>query len=672
MAEPNPFAKFDQPNPFARFDEQSLTSASPSNPITKAMGRGPIDPIDDPVMMPGMDVQAIASLPTDSTTRGRYFASKLFPQMSPDDAMSHMGIRNGRWFYVNDKGRAFYAEPEASLKDIGKLPASLVGPALPMAGSIAGGVLTEPVAGGIIGAAGGASVGDAIRQGAANIFAGEDKSVPSRVLQNVGEAAKGGIGQGIGVLASAGLGALVNRNPLGVEGYDVGLLNPQRVQQMEAAQQAAQGMGVTITPGEAGNVRSLLARQRQLGRNDRSATALSDFYAERNATQVPGAWDSVMSGLSGQSAPGLGARQLAEGAQGTIDATRADRIAQAKPLYQSVMQPSNVMAPQDYAALMQGNTIASGALESVRSDPVLASSVKGMPDESLPVLDLAKRRLDDMYDSAMRSGERNRARIIGQARDDFVQNLDSKFPGYADARKAYAGASPDVDELENGIVGMAAKDRANAWQGVPKTVFDATSSDPLAISNARNAYQRAGRMDEWNAGLRSYLDNVFAQYAKQSQGPSSGIVRNVWDDTRQRANLKAAMTPDQFDAFKSLVENVLRPVSRAPAEGSPTATDLGASFTGGAIKKAISGLRSMRPWDVPSILADHLENRASGAAAERIVDLITQPGSAASLRRLRMITPGTQGWINEVGNLATGIGINSAIPGPADMPPSAN
>ena len=70
----------------------------------------------------------------------------------------------------------------------------------------------------------------------------------------------------------------------------------------------------------------------------------------------------------------------------------------------------------------------------------------------------------------------------------------------------------------------------------------------------------------------------------------------MWADLRQRAILSAAMTPNQRTAFQDFMR-VMDMVQRAPAEGSPTATDLGAraAFAGPGARAVAAGTDAAGP-----------------------------------------------------------------------------
>lgn len=634
-------------------------------------GPGALEAIEDPNKLAGVVAQGVASLPTDPDAKAKYLAKSL------GIPLDRVGFKGGRVVYLADDGKTYYAEPSFSpidnpkrtLIEAPQLAASAFGPSLSAAGSIAGGALTPEFGAGIPGAAAGGAAGDAARQGLAAWLTKETLPPMDRALSIAENAALGGVGEGAGKALFKGAQVYANRgNPLKVSGYDLARATPPRINAAEANMKLAQNAGVTVTPGEATNMRSLLNRQRQLGRQEEGATPLADFYLKRNTEQLPSAFDKmVLSRISPQSAPALGARDLQQGAGDTIKAAVNARRVASKPGYDAVMRPDNVLPPADFNHLMANNPIAANALKAVRADPELSTSIEGMPDSSLPVLDLVKRHMDAMWKGFKADPKGgNHARIVGGARDEFLTALDGAFPGYDTARAAFEGASPAVTELKNGLVGLAAKDRASGLQNVPTTMFGVASADPISIASARAGFQKAGKMAEWNAGVRSYLDGLFQSAAKQAQGPAANFWKTIKGDSRQYANLKAALDPTHLDALDQFMK-IAEMVKRAPAEGAQTATDIGGRSAFAGKMSKIAGYVA-NPLKIPAGVQNWLADQSAGKNVAQLVDLITSPNSIRELRRLKMLSPGSQKWTAGITNLMTQGGAGE-IPSPSPDQP---
>lgn len=726
LVPPPPPGYTDKPAP----PQQYLDAPDPTNPMANAMQAqaGPLTVQDLPTKYPKLGATAIASLPSDPQAKIDYLAQSLFPGASKEMATRRMGISNGRAFYIDYDGKAYYAEPSfdpmtAPMRTLATLPdqvAGAIGPGMETAAGMGAGLATAEFAGGVPGAAAGGALGNAVRQGLSYGLTGEEKPVTARLMEAGGAALGEGAGQLLGLGLAKTTGGAFNRNPLRVAGYDAGGLSSKRIAEMEAAADKARQMGVTVTPGEAGGVTSLLQRQRQLGRLPESADAINDFYTRRNTQQLPTGWDQVLREVSGVSAPGVGARNLGEAAAGTIKAAKDARSAKAGPIYEEAFAansslaspeinlilrtPAGKQALKDAAEIMQNDRsfmalpdpektalvnelVSIGKMEAPNTGVGVASGLK------MRSLDYIKKALDYKYQelaAAGRLGEarpiKNLAKALRNEMDALdttkvttpVRGPDGRFTGetvtskgkYAEARAAFAGDSPEVTGLEKGLVGLAAKERASGMQNIPKVLFDASSADPISIITARNAFEKAGKMDDWNAGLRSYLQNIFDTAAKQDQGPAVSLHRALKADARQYNNLKAAMTPKQFSAFEDFM-SVLDMVKRAPKEGSPTATDVGSrdAFVGPGAKAASNTVRAINPINWPTAIANKIDDWSAGKNAAEMVDIITNPKAVQSLRRLRVLKPGSEKFIQELGYLGAVSGFSSMSSGPDDRSP---
>jgi hypothetical protein len=154
------------------------------------------------------------------------------------------------------------------------------------------------------------------------------------------------------------------------------------------------------------------------------------------------------------------------------DLDRARQTA-ARPLYEKAVRPENLVPDKDFAPFAEDKFF-SQTIASVKADPLVGLSQ--LPDNSMPVIDATKRRIDDMIGVAKRAGEANRARLLQEKKDALVKAADEAFPDYAAAREAWAGPSAMKDAMEIGR-GFAKPDS----ELTAKVVSDLTSSEKEAF-----------------------------------------------------------------------------------------------------------------------------------------------------------------------------------------------
>lgn len=580
--------------------------------------------------------------------------------------------REGNVVYLNDQNQVVREIPSVAgaagvvdlFRRLGQFFGSQAGPSIPQVAAGTTGLVMGPTGASIPAAAGVAGVVDLGRQALGNLLI--DQPVMDLDYQNAaGQALLGATGQA----TTVGLNKLLTSNPLKVGRQDVtNLRDPLQLQRYIDDQNLAASLGVTVTPAEATGARSLLARQRQLGRFPESSTTMGDFYERRAGQELPGAVDRLRARIA-DLPPEAGAESLRKGASDIMTDLTRQRTAATRQKYAFVDDPAN-MVPEDQFAPIANDPYLKTVLASVKQDPLYGFSA--LPDNALPVIDAAKKKIDDQIEIAKRAGEKNRVRLLEQKRDALVDAADTAFPQYAEARGAFAAASQPVNEAEQSLVSLISGDeRIGGIQVIPARMFGRTSSNPTAVTKARKIYEDAGKLDQWNAGLSAYIGNAWESVAKQN-APASSFYRALKADPKQEKILKAAMSNDQWEAFDGLMR-VMDMVRRAPVEGSPTATDLGgrSAFVGpgGRVVKTVAG--AMSPQNIGQNIANFAADVSAGRNAEKIAALITNPGSVAELKKLRMLNPASEKALTIVDHVLTNVIGGQVTPRPAAMEPPA-
>jgi hypothetical protein len=147
------------------------------------------------------------------------------------------------------------------------------------------------------------------------------------------------------------------------------------------------------------------------------------------------------------------------------------------------------------------------------------SELEGLPDNSVKVLDYAKRVLDDQIETARRAGEGNFARSRTEIKNALVSEIDSQVPDYAKARKV-AG-----DYLSN----KSALEAGREFKGNSKQI----SRDFSKLGDTEKEAFRIGVVDKVREMTDKVRDNGNA-YAK------------IFGTPETRAKLKAVLPPDKF------------------------------------------------------------------------------------------------------------------------------
>lgn len=512
--------------------------------------------------LPGIGTQAIGSLPTDPEQRRRVIASRLFPEMPPQEAMSRVFFGDGgRLAAVGMDGKPFYVDPEPpSLSQPSTLAprnllaagAGLAGDALPMAGGMIGGVVASPTSLllGPAAAAAGAGAGDAARQYLAGRFDPQPSLSPYNLMQTGAVAADAGLNQ----LAGGALVRGISPNLLGATGLDINRMRAGAVlPEAERLNALARSQGVILTPGQASGLPSLLGHEDAIA-SGAAGPGLSDIARARYQTQgnqLTTAGQNMLDRISPAADKTDAAMQFQQGAEDATRLTRQNANAAARPSYQAAERAGQVMSP-DLAQLSDVPAVRS-AQDAARKEyaNIYRKAAPDTPDFAL--WDLTKRKLDDAHDIASRAGERTTATAIDGLRGDLRTHLDAAYPTYQTARETAAPGQRLSARLDS-ITGSGG-DGTERARAIVAPVFE--GNNPRAIAEARDAFHAAGRGDEWNAGVRSYIQDAFDRASQSQSGLNPAMLRRqVWGNVDNKNSIRAALGPQQFEGFDNFMQTV--------------------------------------------------------------------------------------------------------------------
>jgi len=546
---------------------QRVSNIPENDPVGQTLGKSV-----DPDRVPGAGTQAAVSMATDPEQRRRIMAAQLFPGMPLNDALARITYGDdGRMIAVDQQGNPFYAEPEALLR--GDQPiyrqnlkallqpgfyGQAAGPAMPLAGGVAGGLVSSPTSLvlGPTAAAGGAALGDAARQNLAGYF--DPGKQPYDYAQTAREAALAGVGQGA---TAIGMRALAP-NALMVPASDIRLA--QTGNRLDAAREAyarAAAQGVDLTPGQASGLPSLLGYE-DVAKNTPAFTDRAAAFYQRQGAQLRGAGDTMLDTISPVADKTDAALMLQEGSQRAITNLRAQGNAAARSEFRAAEAAGNMMTP-DLAALMETPAVR----DAMARARVVYENKYGKPP-AIPDFRLwqeTKQVLDDAYTAAGRNADSSAGRSVASGIDSvrrrLIDRLDDAYPTYGKAREISAPGHAAAARLESAAAGDVA---GGAGDETSRSVFSRMfeRQNARSIEQTRDAFLQAGRQDEWYAGVRGYIQDAIDKASRSQEGlNAASLRRGVWSNVDVRENLRSAMTPQQyagFERFLTTAEDVAR------------------------------------------------------------------------------------------------------------------
>lgn len=300
-----------------------------------------------------------------------------------------------------------------------------------------------------------------------------------------------------------------------------------------------------------------------------------------------------------------GASKLSNAADEIITGAETARRLEADPLYAAAYKERPAVVSEALDDLLENDKALNKAIAKVKETAEYAK----LPDNSTRVLVAARHELSNRIESEISHGMTRTGGALDQTRKRLNTILHEE--GVGDALKiadeTFAAASGGIDELTGTFLknlrGMTDDKVTNIGQifGLPAD----------RITQLRGTFEKAGKLGEWNAGIRAHLQNVV-------EGTKDG--RNFTDkltgSTLQKTKLRAALGDGADDVLDGLaLESRMFEGKNKYHTGSSTYGNLdeAAEFkkNAGIIKKLFDrdiggALESMFQSDMPADIAQGL------------------------------------------------------------------
>jgi hypothetical protein len=157
---------------------------------------------------------------------------------------------------------------------------------------------------------------------------------------------------------------------------------------------------------------------------------------------------------------------------------------------------------------------------------------------------------------------------LDSIRSRLLTNLDAAYPDYAKARDIAAPGQRLAARLQSSLGPPGTGDETT--RAITAGIFGPNGINPRAVAEARAAFEASGRTDEWQAGTRAYLQDLFDNASKGPDGLNPANLRKqLWGDANTRASMQAALTPEQFQGLDNVM-GTLEAVARSKGMNSLT------------------------------------------------------------------------------------------------------
>lgn len=651
-----------------------------------AAERGPAIPAENANFGASLKAGIIA----DPDTSRREIAKSLFPD--DPNGMQRVGFMDGKPVYVNDKGELQRVSPSL----IGGA-AELVANTPEAVGSVIGSFATgNPVAGAAVGAAG----GKALKRGVSELVFDEPATPASVGKEMAGEVAVNALAGGAGkaLTGFAGRSKIVDLAPRDVKTAE------------QLRTYVKQSTGIDLDLAQASGDRMLLGLRDFAASYPGKTAELFQAADEVAAGQLDTATNRVLDVIARSTPSEISGRAGVNAAEAVIRAARLNVSQSVRPLYEAAYEAvPQVNNPQilgllklpyfreafaagqklrtletraaqrpsrmDSQVLTERNADGSTTRTARRTDTTQTGAIKtretitntrqedvangtlttsselrdfNITNPSLQELDYTKRALDEKIESLAESGQRQRARVLRNTRNEFVAALDAipNQPWQA-ARAEYGElARSQIEPLENGVIGVLAKIKDPTVSRAAVKVFSDPNVSPQAINLAKTALER--QSPEAYAGLvRQYLGHRWNQAMKSTQGgdvinPAGKFRQAVYGTPGDKEKMRAMLPAGAGSAFDDLMlamEKLSRtPLGASRIAGSPTfsRTEMNESLKGhGGV--GVKWLTTPR-----KAVIDAAEERAKQQSLQGITEALLDPAKRNQLRSVARMQPGTK------------------------------
>lgn len=384
--------------------------------------------------------------------------------------------------------------------------------------------------------------------------------------------------------------------------------NLTRAQAMDAASKQT-GIPLTLAEKIAQSPSDqLLNVQRSVGSNPMSSGGLEAIYAARSGSgDTQGQIQQALMAQAQKYAPtassydDVAGQLINKSGEASKKITRG-LVEEARPLYQAVetleVDPNILTDP-----------VVADAVNTVLKNPAYQREIsQGYAPNSIKVLDLAYKAIRDKAQTAMQGGDRNMARLLGNAAEDLVGKLDEAAPQYAQARAVYSG-NPEALQMRGHIGGLADIDPLNAesvnrslYAGTPKNAeltAKALGADDSKLAVASNIYKSMADLRNDPVNIASKIaPDADARQMLRTYGADEDLMKTL--DVINQAKIGEKARFGSPTTANQKADNALK-------EAASAGVDLATGNNVGMIRKLVSSVTGGSPEEDPQFYADMLE-----------------------------------------------------------------
>jgi hypothetical protein len=575
---------------------------------------------------------SMSAMVDNPQTKIRILAKDLFP--GEKNAEERFGVVDGELMYVGKDDKLYKATP-GGFKEFG---ANMVGNALPIAGATIGGVLTAP-AGGVTAVAGaglGATIGKSAQEVVANLALGEEQTPGGNAAGIAKEAAFASGGALVGKMLQGWMQRNVSK--------DISKFDPAKIADLD---RKAAAIGVdSLNVAQRTDLPSLKGRVEALSRLPQTSDDMNTAL-EKTRQQAGQAAENYVAGVSPSTSSVRAAGEAGrKGATNILDRISEDRAIASKPWYEKALG-TRVNAADESLIQIADTPAFKQAFE--RAKRIAANEGVQIDDaaNNMRTLHYVKLGLDDLIEKGGLKegvGTTEKRAIIG-VKNKLLDFMDRSSPDYARARSIYGHFMPTLKANREGLVGQLADMADTDLQTATRQVFNSNNS-PDEIRRLRSMFYRYDQGEQWKSITKGYLQDTLEQASKEFKSGAGAGKAVTWrymlmGDPKQKNNLRAAMTDDQWQSFGEMMD-VFEAVGRTTGRGNSITMPM-TEAANELRKEAGSGAaKLLKPRQA---VIEWLEEARLGKHAEKQVEILNSPNGVKRLKELRRLSPNEEKFI---------------------------
>lgn len=284
--------------------------------------------------------------------------------------------------------------------------------------------------------------------------------------------------------------------------------------------------------------------------------------------------DDLLTRIAPDDAVIVGAERFRSASNRVVELAKQSRAEKTSPLFNQAFKKGgtvNLGPVDDFVGKVKNEFPVSGEVpKSVNKALKLISESDG----NLRKLANAKIEIDQMINKVGEGSLGNTTKSnLTQLKNALLAQMDEASPLYQSARQEFARLSPDVEAVQNSIIGKIANLDDVQIKSISRQVFDPAETNPTVIQNARKLIDEADPA-AWNILMRSEIERRMGSIKPEIGGAVENIPgqisRAIFGNAKQRNVLLAGADKNTKKMLISL-DSALRRAKLGRGLGSQTA-----------------------------------------------------------------------------------------------------